>query len=80
MPTDRPSLLDESRLAPLELDLRRVFQVMTGLWAVALAVAVVLVATDRVDATVAWVCGTGVLLGFAALGWHRWRFHGTSPG
>lgn len=72
--TERPRLLDPSELTPLVLDLRRVFWTITGLWAVALVVAVVLAVAGSVPGRAVAVCATGFALGFAALGWERWRF------
>ncbi len=72
--SEHRSLLDPSELTPLALDLRRVFWTITGLWAVALAVVVVLTLTGSVPGRAVAVCATGFALGFAALGWERWRF------
>ena len=72
--TGRRGLLDPSEIAPLELDLRRVFWVFIALWAVALVgVGVAAVVGDVPGRTVA-ICATGFGLGFVALAWERWRF------
>ncbi len=72
--TGRPRLLDPSELTPLDLDLRRVFWTITGLWAIALVVVIALFVADSVPGRAVAVCATGFALGFAALGWERWRF------
>ncbi len=71
---ERPSLLDPSTIAPLELDLRRVFWVITGLWAVALAVTSAIGLLGHIEGRTVVICATGFALGFVALGWERWRF------
>jgi hypothetical protein len=72
--SERPSLLDPSTLAPIELDLRRVFWVITGLWALALGVTAVIGLVGHIEGRTVTICATGFALGFAALGWERWRF------
>lgn len=76
---ERPSLLDASTIAPVELDLRRVFWVITGLWAVALAVTAVIGLVGHIDGRTVGICATGFALGFAALGWERWHFRERGP-
>jgi hypothetical protein len=66
-------LLEPSRLAPVAVDLRRVFVVGTALWALALVVSAVLVGAGVVDGRQVWVSGAGVALGFLALAWERRR-------
>ena len=66
-------LLAPSALRPLELDLRAVFWVVTGLWAVALAVVAVLAAVRDVEGRTVAVCAAGFVLGFVALAWERWH-------
>jgi hypothetical protein len=66
-------LLAPSRLAPVELDLRRVLLAGIGLWLVAGAVCGVLAATGAVDVTAALICATGAALGVVGLGWDRRR-------
>lgn len=78
MPSDRPSLLRPSTIEPLELDLRRVFWTITGLWAVALAVTVAIGLTAGIEGRTIAICATGFALGFAALAWERWRFRGSA--
>ena len=72
--TPRPSLFDESTMAPVELDLRRVFWVITGLWALALVVTSVIGLVGEVEGRTVTICATGFALGFVALAWERWRF------
>lgn len=74
-PTASPvaTFLAESRLAPVELDLARVFLVGIGLWVVAGLVTGVLLALGHVDARPLVICGLGVALGLLALGWERRR-------
>lgn len=76
---ERPSLLDASTIAPVELDLRRVFWVITGLWAVALAVTSVIGLAGHIEGRTVVICATGFALGFAALGWERWHFRDRGP-
>lgn len=68
------SLLDASELAPLDLDLRRVFWAFIAAWGAALAVVVVLAAVGSAPGRAVAVCATGFVLGFVALAWERWRF------
>jgi hypothetical protein len=65
------SLLAPSTLRPLELDLRRVFWVITGCWALALAVLGVLALVDSVPGRTVGICATGFGLGFLALACER---------
>lgn len=65
------SFLEPSRLAPLAVDLRRVFWVGIGLWAVALAVVGVLALTGTATGRAVWTCLVGFALGFLALDWER---------
>lgn len=66
-------LLAPSTLRPVELDLRRVFWVAIGLWAVALVVLGVAAVGGSVDGRTVAICATGFALGFAALAWERRR-------
>ena len=77
--TSRPSLLAASTIAPVELDLRRVFWVITGLWALALAVTSAIGLVGHIDGRTVAICSTGFALGFAALGWERWHFKDRAP-
>ncbi|NLE72449.1 MAG: DUF2530 domain-containing protein [Actinomycetales bacterium] len=56
-------------MRPLELDLRVVFRVGTGLWAVALVVVGVLAARGTADARAVAICATGFALGFVGQAW-----------
>ena len=56
---------------PIQVDLARVAGVGTGLWAVALVVAVVLAAVGRTTWTPVAVCVVGALLGLAGIWWSR---------
>lgn len=69
----RPRLLEPSRLAPVRLDLRRVFLAGIAIWALALVVSAVLLATGRVEARTVATCAVGVVLGGLALVWERRR-------
>lgn len=69
----RPRLLGPSRLAPVAVDLNRVFWAGIAVWAVALAVALVGALQDRVHWETVATCVAGVLLGFVALDWERRR-------
>ena len=72
--TGLAGLLRPSTLAPIELDLRRVFLAGVAIWGVALVVAVVLMVMDLVSVRALAICGTGLVLGLLALGWeHRRR-------
>lgn len=73
------SLLAPSTLRPLELDLRRVFWVITGLWALALAALGVLALVDSVPGRAVGICATGLGLGFAALAWERRHSRAREP-
>lgn len=75
-------LLEPSTLAPVELDLRRVFWIGIALWGVALLVAAVLTATGRTEPRLLWICLTGIALGPVGLLWERRRraHHGASLG
>lgn len=66
-------LLEPSRLAPVPVDLRRVFLVGTGLWLVALAAAGTLAAMGSVTTRTVVTCATGAGLGVLALLWARRR-------
>ncbi len=68
-----PRLLDPSRLAPVPVDMRRVFLVGIALWLVALAVSGVLLATGTVGLNTVVTCATGAALGGLALLWARRR-------
>ena len=70
---DRPSVFRRSTLAPVEVDLRRVFWVGIALWAAALVVVVVLTVTDDLTGRAVPICLTGLLLGGAALQWETRR-------
>ena len=75
-PAARPrplDLLSESRLAPVEIDLGRVFRIGIVLWAMAVVATTVLLLADKVEARTVAICGTGLVLGFAALAWERRR-------
>jgi len=74
VPADRPSLLDPSTIEPFELDLRRVFWVITGLWGVALIVTALIGLVSAIEGRTVVICATGFVLGFVALGWERWHF------
>lgn len=63
--------LEPSRIAPLTVDLRRVFWVGIGMWAAALAVVGVLALLGTATGRAAWICLTGFALGFLALDWER---------
>ena len=69
----RPSLLQPSSLEPVHLDLRRVFWVGTGLWALGLVVAIVLTATGLVEGRAVPVCAVGTVLGLVGVVWARSR-------
>jgi hypothetical protein len=75
----RPSLLGASTIAPVELDLRRVFWVITGLWALALLVTSAIGLVGHIEGRAVAICATGFALGFAALGWERWHFRDRAP-
>lgn len=66
-------LLAPSTLRPVELDLRTVFWAITGCFAVALVVAVVVGLVGSVEGRTVAICATGVGLGLLAQGWVRWR-------
>lgn len=72
-------LLGESRLAPVEIDLGRVFRIGIVLWAVAVVVTTVLLLAGQVEARTVAVCATGLALGFVALAWERRRRDRTTP-
>ncbi|KGM10263.1 DUF2530 domain-containing protein [Cellulomonas carbonis] len=69
--TRRPRLLEPSRLAPVQLDVRRVFLVGIAVWVVALVVTLVLLGLGRVEGRAVATCATGVVLGLLALVWER---------
>ena len=77
--SSRPSLLAESTVAPVVLNLRRVFWVITGMWALALAVTAAIGLFGHIEGRVVAICATGFALGFAALGWERWHFRDRVP-
>lgn len=64
-------LLAPSTLRPVELDLRRVFWVAIGLWAIALVVLGVAAVVGSVEGRTVAICATGFGLGFGALAWER---------
>ncbi len=70
---DRPRLLEPSRLAPVEVDLRRVVLVGTLAWLLGAVVTTVLAATAVVPWVVVHVCLAGVALGGLGLLWVRGR-------
>jgi len=72
-PPDRPSVFSPSTLAPVEVDLRRVFWVGIAVWAGALTVAGVLTLTGDLTGRAVAICITGLLLGGAALQWEHRR-------
>ncbi|HWS57293.1 MAG TPA: DUF2530 domain-containing protein [Actinotalea sp.] len=72
-PSERPSLLAPSTLAPVEVDLGRVFRWGIALWGVALVVTGVLALTGRLDAQPVAVCVAGLAIGVGALVWERGR-------
>lgn len=63
--------LEPSRIAPLQVDLRRVFWAGIGLWVVALAVVGGLSLAGIGTGRGLWVCLTGIALGGLALDWER---------
>ncbi|KGM08710.1 DUF2530 domain-containing protein [Cellulomonas bogoriensis] len=75
----RPSILRPSTLAPVELDLRKVFLAGMLLWALALAVMIVLEVTGTETGRGPAVSITGVILGVLALVWEHRRNH-SRPG
>ena len=66
-------LLEPSRIAPVPVDLRRVFLVGTGIWLVALVVASTLAAMGSVSMRTVVTCATGAGLGLLAFLWARRR-------
>lgn len=66
-------LLAPSTLRPVELDLGTVFWVITGCFAVALAVTGLIGLVGSVEGRTVAICATGFGLGFVAQGWLRWR-------
>ena len=66
-------LLEPSRLAPVRVDLRRVFLVGTALWLVALVVCATLAAAGSVTARTVATCATGAALGALAVLWAQRR-------
>jgi len=68
-----PRILEPSNLRPVELDLRRVFGAIMGLWAVALLVLGVVGLVGSVEGRSVAICATGLALGFPALAWERRR-------
>ena len=73
-PDRRPGLLQPSRLAPLDIDLRKVVLVGIALWTVALAVSAGLMIAGARQGHAVPICATGIGLGLVALVWaHRRR-------
>lgn len=66
-------LLAPSTLAPLELDLRTVFWVVTAGWGLALAIVLVVAWRGQVEGRIVAICATGFALGFVAQAWERWH-------
>ena len=60
-------LLEPSKVAPLEVDLRRVFWAAIGLWIVALLVVGGLALAGVDTGRGAWICAVGIALGLLAL-------------
>jgi hypothetical protein len=56
---------------PLQVDTTRVVLIGTAVWAVALVV--LLLMGDRVDAVWTWTCVAGVVLPWLGLGLMRWQ-------
>ena len=54
---------------PIRVDLARVVGVGTLTWGVALVVCLLLAVFGRISWTPVWVCGAGVILGFAGIWW-----------
>jgi hypothetical protein len=69
----RPSLLEPSRLQPVELDLLRVFWGGVLAWTVALLVTAVLAALGQVEPRTVATCAAGIALGLLAVRWERRR-------
>lgn len=67
------SLTGPSALAPVQVDLRRVFLAGIGLWLVALAVTGALALAGRVGGAAVATSAAGALLGLWALAWERRR-------
>ena len=65
------AFLEPSRIAPLQVDLRRVFWVGIALWTAALAVVGALALTGAETGRAVWICLAGFALGFLALDWER---------
>ena len=73
------ALLEESRMAPYEIDLRRVILVGIALWVVAGVVSAILLATGTTDVRLLAISAFGVCLGFLALLWDRRRRQRSTP-
>ncbi|HQY34092.1 DUF2530 domain-containing protein [Actinotalea sp.] len=72
-PPARPSVFAPSTLAPVEIDLRRVFRVGIALWTLALVVVAVATLTGVTTGRAVPICIAGLLLGGLALGWEHRR-------
>lgn len=72
-PPARPSVFAPSTLAPVEIDLRRVFWVGIALWALALVVVAVATLAGATTGRAVPICVAGLLLGVLALGWEHRR-------
>ncbi|KFI93811.1 hypothetical protein BISA_1633 [Bifidobacterium saguini DSM 23967] len=62
---------------PVRVDLRKVFGIGTGLWAVALIIALILVAIGRGTESLVIICASGVIIGLLLLIWEffdRWDY------
>ncbi|MCV2395088.1 DUF2530 domain-containing protein [Actinotalea sp. M2MS4P-6] len=64
-------ILEPSRVAPLQVDLRRVFWGGIAIWVVALVVIGVLALAGVSTGHGVWVCLTGIALGGFGLLWER---------
>ncbi|WP_372594793.1 DUF2530 domain-containing protein [Actinotalea sp.] len=69
----RRRLLEPSRLAPVPVDLTRVFLVGTALWVVALVVFALLASVGDGSSRAVATCATGAGLGLLAVLWARRR-------
>jgi Protein of unknown function (DUF2530) len=56
---------------PVAIDLRRVMLLGTAVWAMALAVTLVLALLDALVWDPVWVCATGTVLGVVGADWAR---------
>lgn len=62
---------------PVRVDLRKVFGIGTGLWAVALVVALILTTLDHDFEPLVIMCSSGVIIGLLLLIWEffdRWDY------